>query len=30
MPLAKLFSYADKKDKIYMLVGTLAAAIQAW
>lgn len=30
VPLGKLFSFADKRDKIFMLVGTLAAAIQAW
>lgn len=30
VPLAKLFSYADKRDKVFMLLGTLAAVIQGW
>eukprot|EP00752_Nemacystus_decipiens_P011582 g10286.t1 len=29
VPLAKLFSHADKRDKMFMLLGTLAAALQA-
>eukprot|EP00904_Undaria_pinnatifida_P011953 jgi/Undpi1/7889/HiC_scaffold_24.g10361.m1 len=28
--LVKLFSYADRSDKLFMFIGTLAACIHAW
>lgn len=30
VPISKLFSYADTKDKVHMVIGTIAAAFHAW
>lgn len=30
VPISKLFSYSDGRDKVFMVVGTFAACVQAW
>lgn len=30
VPLGKLFSFASRRDTVFMIIGTIAAAVQAW